>query len=100
MDAEVIRRGPAFKYLGSHATDDGELDVEVSHRVQCGWRAWRQLSGVLCDKRLSARLKGKVYKTAVRLALLYGSETWAIKQTQERKMDVAEMRMLRWMCGV
>ena len=81
-------------------TEDGELDVEINHRVQCGWNAWRKLTGVLCDKKISARLKGKVYKTAVRPAMTYGSETWAIKKAQEKRMDVAEMRMLRWMCGV
>ena len=32
--------------------------------------------------------------------MTYGSETWAIKKAQEKRMDVAEMRMLRWMCGV
>ena len=26
-----------------------------------------------------------------------GAETWAVKKTQENKLDVAEMRMLRWM---
>ncbi|XP_068250357.1 uncharacterized protein [Palaemon carinicauda] len=31
---------------------------------------------------------------------MYGAETWAIKETEEKKMDVAEMRMFRWMCGV
>ncbi|XP_068238572.1 uncharacterized protein [Palaemon carinicauda] len=29
--------------------------------------------------------------------MMYGAETWAIKKTEEKKMDVAEMRMLRWM---
>ena len=28
----------------------------------------------------------------------YGAETWTLK-AQEKKLDVAEMRMLRWMCG-
>ncbi|CAH0703262.1 unnamed protein product [Spodoptera exigua] len=32
--------------------------------------------------------------------LLYGSECWALKKTDEKRLHVAEMRMLRWMCGV
>ena len=43
--------------------------------------------------------QGKVYKTVVRPAMMYGAETWAVKKAQE-KLDVAEMRMLRWMSGV
>ena len=42
----------------------------------------------------------KVYKTVVRPAMMYGAETWAEKKAQEKKLDVAEMRMLRWMGGV
>ena len=33
------------------------------------------------------------------LALLYGTECWAIKRHHAQKMSVVEMRMLRWMCG-
>ena len=81
-------------------SDDGGIDAEIDKRIQAGWRNWRKLSGVPCDRRLSARRKGKIFKTAVRPAMTDGSETWAIKKSQERKMDVAEMRMLRWACGV
>ena len=45
-------------------------------------------------------VKGKVYNTVVRPAMMYGAETWAVKKTQQKKLDVAEMRMLRWMFGV
>ena len=31
---------------------------------------------------------------------MYGVETWAVKKAQEKKLDIAEMRMLRWMSGV
>ena len=79
---------------------DGSIDVENRSRVQQGWNNWKRTSGVLCDKRISARVKGKVYKAVVRPALLEGSETWAMKKAQERKSDVAEMRKLRWMCGL
>ena len=46
------------------------------------------------------KLKGKVYKTVVRPALLYGAETWATTRGQEARLEVKEVRMLRWMCGV
>ena len=32
--------------------------------------------------------------------MLHGAETWPVKKVQEKKLDVAEMKMLRWMCGV
>ena len=32
--------------------------------------------------------------------MMYGAETWAVKKAQEQKLDVVEMRMLRWMSGV
>ena len=43
------------------------------------------------------RLKGKFYRVAIRLAMLYGTEYWPVKKTFEHKMEVIEMRMLRLM---
>ena len=71
-----------------------------THRVQSGWNNWKRVSGVLCDKRINGKIKGKVYRTVVRPALTYGADTWALKKAQERKLEVAEMRMLRCICGV
>ena len=31
---------------------------------------------------------------------IYGSETWAVNAEQEAKLERAEMRMVRWLCGV
>ncbi|KAK3894199.1 hypothetical protein Pcinc_002033 [Petrolisthes cinctipes] len=100
LGGERLKRVNTFKYLGSSVASDGTLDYEINHRIQSGWRNWKNTSGVLCDKKISARVKGKVYKTVVRPAFMYGAETWPIKKTQEKKLEVAEMRMLRWMCGV
>ncbi|KAH1228828.1 26S proteasome regulatory subunit 8 A [Glycine max] len=55
--------------------------------------------GVLCDAKVPIKLKGKFYRTAVRPAILNGTECWAVKNQHETKVGVAEMRMLRWMCG-
>ena len=53
-----------------------------------------------CDRGMNVKINGKVYRTVVRSALMYGAETWALKKAQENKLEVAEMRMLLWMCGV
>ena len=31
--------------------------------------------------------------------MTYGAKCWPIKKQHMHKMDVADMRMLRWMCG-
>ena len=35
----------------------------------------------------------------IKYAVLYGSECWPIKKTQVQRLMVAEMRMIRWICG-
>ena len=48
---------------------------------------------------ISRILKGKVYRSVVRPAILYGSECWPTTKNHERQLHSAEMRMLRWACG-
>jgi hypothetical protein len=43
--------------------------------------------------------KGKFYRTAIRPAMLYGAECWPTKRRHVQQLSVAEMRMLRWICG-
>ena len=45
------------------------------------------------------RLKGKFYRTTIRPAMTYRVECWPINKQYMHKMDVAKMRMLRWMCA-
>ena len=37
---------------------------------------------------------------SIRPALMHRAETWALKKAKEKKLKVAEMRILRWMCRV
>jgi hypothetical protein len=45
------------------------------------------------------KLKGKFYRTAIRAAMLYGAECWPTKKQHAQQLSVAEMHMLRWICG-
>ena len=99
MQGEEVSKVEDFKYLGSTVQSNGECGREVKKRVQAGWNGWRRMSGVICDRRVSARVKGKVYRVAVRPAMLYGLETVALTKRQEAEMEVAELKMLRFSLG-
>ena len=58
------------------------------------------VSGVICDRRLPARVKGKVYSSVVRPAMVYGLEMVAVTKKQVKEMEVAEIKMLRFAKGV
>lgn len=87
------------KYLGSVTQNDGEIEDDVNHRIQVGWLKLRMSSGVLCDKKVPLKRKEKIYWTAVRPAILYGTKCWTVNNQHENKVSVTEMRMLRWMCS-
>jgi hypothetical protein len=59
----------------------------------------RQVSGILCDKKVTNKLKDKFYRTAIRPTMMYGTKYNATKRQHIQKMSVAEMQMLRWICG-
>ncbi|KAK3547686.1 hypothetical protein QTP86_026932, partial [Hemibagrus guttatus] len=94
LQGEEVKKVQEFKYLGSTVQSNGECGKEVKKRVQEGWNGWRKVSGVLCDQKISARIKGKVYRTVVRPAMLYGLETVSLRKRQESELEVAELKML------
>ncbi|KAK3574227.1 hypothetical protein QTP86_004304 [Hemibagrus guttatus] len=94
LQGEEVKKVQEFKYLGSTVQSNGECGKEVKKRVQAGWNGWRKVSGVLCDRKISARIKGKVYRTVVRPAMLYGLETVSLRKRQESELEVAELKML------
>jgi hypothetical protein len=96
---QVVPKKDNFRYLGLMLQRDGDIDEDVSHRIKSEWMKWRQALRVLCNKRVPPKLKGKFYKTAIRPAMLYGAECWPTKRRHILQLSVAEMCMLRWICG-
>ncbi|KAK3533823.1 hypothetical protein QTP70_032165 [Hemibagrus guttatus] len=94
LQGEEVKKVQEFKYLGSTVQSNGECGKDVKKRVQAGWNGWRKVWGVLCDRKISARIKGKVYRTVVRPAMLYGLETVSLRKRQESELEVAELKML------
>jgi hypothetical protein len=74
LDGQVVPKKDTFYYLGSMLQKNSDINEDVSHRIKVGWLKWRQVSGVLCDPRMSLKLKVKFYMTTIRPAMLYGAE--------------------------
>ena len=62
--------------------EDGERGTGVN--------AWISVEGVMADRRISNRLKGKVMSTCVIPACLYGTETLALTKLQQQRLQVCE----------
>ncbi|XP_063585426.1 uncharacterized protein LOC134762814 [Penaeus indicus] len=69
-------------------------------RVAAAWNKWRELSGVISDRKMPRKLKVKFYITIIRPVLLYGAEVWTMGKEEERILEATEMRMLRRIKGV
>ena len=65
LQGQKVKRAKNFKYLSSTVSSDGRCKEEVRKRIQAEWMSWKKVSGVLCDSKLSARVKGKMYKSVV-----------------------------------
>ncbi|KAK3523360.1 hypothetical protein QTP86_029867 [Hemibagrus guttatus] len=85
LQGEEVKKVQEFKYLGSTVQNNGECGKEVKKRVQAGWNGWRKVSGVLCERKISARIKWKVYRTVVRLA---GHAVWFRESVTEEETGV------------
>nr|XP_027227211.1 uncharacterized protein LOC113819164 [Penaeus vannamei] len=59
-----------FKYLGSTLETDGGVGSEVNRMIRCGCNNWK-MSGVLCDKSISWKVKGRIHMMVIQLAMLY-----------------------------
>ena len=75
----------SFKYIGS-TIDRGVASKEMDNRVTKALSKWRELSGVICDKKSPTKLKLLIYHTVIRPTLLYGCETWPMSVKYEKRI--------------
>ena len=100
VEQQQINRVEKFKYLGTILSDDTSVTREVVHRQQKAWTTWKEVTGILFDKKISKRMKSEIYKRMIRPAMTYGSECLTVKKKENDKFEVTEMKMLRRIEGI
>ena len=97
MDNRELPTVSKFKYLGSIFDAGGGVETDCKNRVCLAWNKWRELTGVVCDKRVSLKLKHQLYKTAIKPTLCHAGQCW---MKDEQPLSKSDMCMLRWIQGV
>ena len=85
LEGKKLTQEDSFVYLGGAVWGDGKTEKEVRRRAQARANAWIAVEGVMADRRISKRMKGKVMSTCVKPACLYGTETLAMTERQQQQ---------------
>ena len=78
----MAKRG---KYLGSLISQDGESGADIDNRISCGWAAFAKLQNVLTKVEVEMPTKRVLYEATVLNVLLYGCESWTVKEEHKQK---------------
>ena len=96
LNGEEIEQVKKFCYLGSVVTEDARCHVEIKRRIALGKDAFYK-RGELLRGSLSMKLKKRMVKTLVWSVVLYGSETWTMRQEDIKRLEAFEMWIWRRM---
>ena len=100
LNGERMEVVNSFKYLGSCFSSDGGVKEDVSMRVGEGMRTFGAMKRMWSGRSVTVRVKRELYERVVVPTVMYGSESWGMRVEERDKLDVAEMKCLRSMCGV
>ena len=89
-----------FCYLGDTIGQSGGCGDAINARIQSSWKAFRALLPILTNRGISLNVRGHLLDTCVLTVLLYSSETWAVNQTDQSRLERNINSMVRWVCGV
>ena len=60
---------PSFKLLGSLFTNEGGSQAHLNNRISIRGVKWKEVSGVMCDRKMPGDLKDRVFETIIRPAM-------------------------------
>ena len=78
-EVETVKR---FCYLGDRLNASGGCEAAVTAKTRVGWKKFKEWGEILFGKRFSLQMKGKIYKSYVRSAILNGSEMWHLRENE------------------
>ena len=99
FDAETVEAVSDFIFSGSQITADGDCSHEIKIRLLLGRKVMTNLDSIFKSRDITLPTKVGPVKAAVFPVVMYGCESWTVKEAEHQKIDAFELwcwrRLLR-----
>ena len=99
IDGETMETVRDFIFLGSKITVGGHCCPEIKRRLLLGRKAMTSLESILKSRGTTLQTKGPIVKAMVFPVVMYGYESWTIKEAEHQGIDAFKLwcwrRLLR-----
>ncbi|XP_048483455.1 uncharacterized protein LOC125489910 [Plutella xylostella] len=95
VNGEAVERVNKFTYLGSVVDPHGGTEADIDARINKARSAFAQLKPVWDSSVIARRTKVRIFESNVNSVLLYGCETWFVRDDLTRRLQVFVNKCLR-----
>ena len=99
IDGETIKTVTDFIFLGSKITADGDCSHKIKRCLLLGRKAMTNLANIFKNRDITLLTNNPIVKAMVFPVVMYGCESWNIKQAKHYRTDAFELgcwrRLLR-----
>ena len=80
-----------FIFLGSKITADSDCSHEIKRRLLLGIKSMTNLDSILKSRDITLPTKALIVKAMVFLVVMFGYESWTVKQTKCQRIDAFKL---------
>ena len=99
IDGETVETVSDFILGGSKITADGDCSHEIKRPLLLGRKVMTKLDSILKSRDITLPTKVHLIKAMVFLVVMYGCESWTVKNAEHQRIDAFELwcwrRLLR-----
>ena len=95
LEGKKLTQRDSFLYLGGAVCGDGKTEKEVRRRVQAGANAWRAVAGGNGGQADLKKTEGQCHENLCHTGMHIGTETLALTELQQQRLQVCENNWVR-----
>ena len=91
IEGEKVEAVKEFLFLGSEITADGDCSHEIRRRLLLGRKVMTNLDSILKSRDITLPAKVHLVKAMVYPIVMYGCESWTLKNSECQRIDAFEL---------
>ena len=91
IDGETVETVTDFIFRGSKITADGDCSHQIKRSLLLGRKVMTNLDSVIKSREIILPTKVRLVKAMVFPVVMYGCESWTIKEAEHQRIDAFEL---------